>query len=583
MPGSQSTTNAKGATVTHTVKVNGQAIPSTLEVFSFTVVKEVNRIPWAKITIIDGNPATGNFPASNDSLFVPGNEVELFVGYQSQEKKIFKGTIVKHGIAIRRNGTSQLKLECRDKAFQMTVRRNSNYFSEIKDSDVAKQLCQKYGLNTAIEDTSVQHANVVQYDITDWDFVLSRLDGEGKIVIVDDGSFTSKKPDFNQSPVLTLQYGENIHEFDAEMDARNQYSGVKAQSWDYSSQELLEAEAQEPTQVKENGNISSSQLSKVNGNDPFILRYPGKYDQQELQIWASAWWQKSRMAKTRGRVRSDGSADVKPGTLIELKGVGDRFSGKVWVSGVRHDVAEGGWTTDVQFGLEPEWFVEKFSSVSPATQSMINVIQGLHTGVVKQIEKDPSGEDRILVKLPLINVSPEGTWARVATLDAGENRGTFFRPEVGDEVLVGFINNDAENAVVLGMLNSSKKPAPLQAEDANNKKGVFFKSKMKMLFNDQDKSMQFETPGGNKVVLSEKDKGITLQDQNGNKLLLNQDGITLESSKKVILKASSGDIEVEGMNLKQKASMQFKAEGSAGVEVSSSAVAVIKGSLVQIN
>jgi hypothetical protein len=37
------------------------------------------------------------------------------------------------------------------------------------------------------------------------------------------------------------------------------------------------------------------------------------------------------------------------------------------------------------------------------------------------------------------------------------------------------------------------------------------------------------------------------------------------------------------MGLEIKAGIQFKAEGSAGLEISSSAVTTIKGSLVQIN
>ena len=36
----------------------------------------------------------------------------------------------------------------------------------------------------------------------------------------------------------------------------------------------------------------------------------------------------------------------------------------------------------------------------------------------------------------------QGVWARVATLDAGNDRGTFFRPEVDDEVVLGFFHDD---------------------------------------------------------------------------------------------------------------------------------------------
>src|SRR5690606_30166741 len=112
--------NVKGAVITFSVKVGGTSIPQTFEVYSVTVTKEVNRIAFAKLTIIDGEPSRTDFAASSSDIFVPGKEIEIFAGHQSNEDLIFKGVIVKHGISIRSNGSSQLKLECRDKAFKMT-------------------------------------------------------------------------------------------------------------------------------------------------------------------------------------------------------------------------------------------------------------------------------------------------------------------------------------------------------------------------------------------------------------------------------------------------------------------------------
>jgi Rhs element Vgr protein len=574
----------KGAAVTFSIKINGQAIPQTTQVFSVSVVKEVNRIPFAKLAVIDGEPSKGEFAASSAAHFIPGNEIEVFAGHQGNEDLIFKGIVVKHGISVRRNGTSQLAIECRDKAFRMTMGKKSRYFTKIKDGAIAEDLLGKHKLSIGtIEDTKKEHPEMVQYDTSDWDFLISRMDVNGKLVLVNDGSVSAKSPDYSLAPVLTLNYGSTIHEFDAEVDVRNQYKGVKAIGWDQSAQKLREASGKAPSNVKDNGNFTTGQLADANALEEMILRHGGHSSQEELQSWADAYWQRSRMAKVRGRVSFDGFAAIKTGDIIELKGLGDRFNGKVFSSAIRHDVSLGGWVTTVQFGINPEWFSDQFTTAAGGAKSLIPPIQGLHVGVVAQLEKDPAGEDRVLVKLPMVNLSGDGTWARVATLDAGKERGSFFRPDVKDEVLVGFINNDPRDAVIVGMLNSSKLPAPLKPKDDNKEKGFFFASKMKILFQEKDKSMTFETPAGNRLIISEKEKGITLQDQNGNKILMNKDGITLESAKKMILKASSGDVEIEGMNVKQKAQAEFKAEGAAGLEVSSSAIAKLKGSLVQIN
>jgi uncharacterized protein involved in type VI secretion and phage assembly len=189
----------------------------------------------------------------------------------------------------------------------------------------------------------------------------------------------------------------------------------------------------------------------------------------------------------------------------------------------------------------------------------------------------------------LISPAEEGVWARIATLDAGQERGTFFRPELNDEVVVGFLNEDPRHPIVLGMCHSSAKPAPEPAKDDNHRKGYVSREKMKLTFDDEKKIIVIETPGGNKMTLSEEDKGIVLEDQNGNKITMNDSGIKLESVKDLTLKAAK-DLKVEGMNTELKAQTAFKASGTGSAEISGasttikgSATTVIQGGVVQIN
>ena len=237
---------------------------------------------------------------------------------------------------------------------------------------------------------------------------------------------------------------------------------------------------------------------------------------------------------------------------------------------------------DAQFGLNPTWFSETYDISEMPGSGIMPAISGLHVGVTTQLESDPEGEDRILVQIPIIDNEEQGIWARIAALDAGENRGSFFRPEVGDEVIVGFINDDPNDAVILGMLNSSVKPAPLTAADDNHEKGFVTRSGMKMIFNDDKISYTLETPAGKKLILDEDAGTISVEDEHKNVLTLDDKGITLESAGDINIKAS-GDVNMEGTNVNVKASAQLKAEGSSGAEVSSGAITVIKGSQVQIN
>jgi len=566
--------------VTFTLKVGGEEVPGQYHVLSILVQKEANRLPSAQLILKDGDPAQGDFPASSSGLFVPGKRMEILAGYHSDEKTLFEGIIVKHKLRTRQ-GSARLYLECRDEAFKMTIGRKSRYFEEVTDSDVIETIIGEYGLSKKIESTEVQHQELVQYEATDWDFILSRADANGKICLVDDGRLIVKKPDLGQSPELTIQYGATVLELDTEMDARLQYEGVTAKSWGFADQEILEADGQAPN-FEEAGNLSGSDLSSELGQPTIEMHHSGHLTSEELQAWADAKYLRSRLAKIRGRVRIEGYPDIKPGQLIKLEGVGDRFTGELFISGVSHKIQSGLWSTNLQFGLREEWFAEQFDiSVRPAS-SLLPAINGLQTGVVTTLEGDPEGEERIKVRLPIIDPNGEGAWARLACLDAGDGRGAFFRPEIGDEVIVGFVNDDPRDAVVLGMLHSSAKPVPEGISDDNHKKGYLSREQLKLEFDDEKKAITIETPGGNSLVLDDDSGGITIKDQNGNKIVMDSSGITIESASALTVKAAQ-DGTIEALNLTATAQIGLKVEGSATAELSAGGSTTIKGGIVQIN
>ncbi|MFK8005448.1 MAG: type VI secretion system tip protein VgrG [Saprospiraceae bacterium] len=570
----------QGGIISYKINVNGSQISSSHQVISLDVVKEINRIPTASIILQDGDPATGKFSATDGNDFKPGNEIEISLGYDQNDEVVFIGIITKIRIKIRRNGDSVLIVEAKNKAIKMTVGRKSKYFYETKDSDAMAEIIGEYGdLSSSFEDTVLEHPELVQYRSTDWDFVLSRAEANGKICFVNDDLFIVQEPNPNLGATGTLLFGNNVYSFDASIDSRDQLKNVTAQGWDFGEQEIIEAEASEPS-IDGMGNLTASSLADVIGTDPYIISHGGKTDQAELQSWADAQLLRNRLAKIQGRLSMQGYAGIIPTNTIELDGFGERFNGKIYVSGIKHQVEEGNWTTYIQFGMNPEWFTETYEVSEKKASGLFPAVQGLQVGLVTQLQDDPDGEERIQVRLPMINPDEQGIWARVASLDAGDNRGTFFRPEKGDEVIIGFINDDPNDAIILGMMNSSAKPAPIVASDENHEKGIFTRSKMKILFNDDKESITIKNDKDNQVLIT--DSSIELSDKNGNKIIMNSDGIEINSVKDIILNASS-DLKTDSINTEINAIAQAKISGNAGAELSTSAIAEIKGSLVKIN
>jgi Rhs element Vgr protein len=559
----------------------GSQVSAEYQVLSIVVIKEANRISTAKISFRDGSPSEEDFPISNSDEFIPGKAIDIEAGYHGDEEVIFKGIVIKNSLRARQNKPSVFEVVCADKAVKLTVGRKNKYFEETSDSDIIEQITADAGLDSDVESTSVTHQSMVQYYASDWDFIVSRAEANGKLVFTDDNTLIVKKADLSASPELSLLYGGNIISFESEMDARDQFAGVKALSWDKANQETLEIES---SAFAGNlpGNITPETLSEVIGLDSFKLDHGGSIPDVELQEWADAQNQKSKISKIKGRIQIQGYSGVKPGQMVEIGGMGDRFNGNAFVSAVRHEINPSNWITNIGVGISRKWFAEETDDIIDVKASgLLPAINGLQIGIVTALEGDPDGEFRVKVRMPLIGES-EGVWARVALLDAGENRASFFRPEIEDEVVLGFLNDDPRNPVILGMLNSSAKPSPIEPSDDNHEKGFVTRSELKLIFDDDKKSITIETPNGNTILISDDEGKIEVTDENNNKMTMDSSGILMESASEIVIK-SNGDVNIEGTNVNISASAQLKAEGSAGAELSSGGMTDVKGSIVKIN
>lgn len=577
------------------ILVDGEEMDETYGVDSIFVSKEVNKIPHAQISILDGSLTERKFEISDARFFDPGKSIEILAGYHGENETIFKGVIIRQGVRMGSNGSNScLKIEAKDEYSSLCVGRKSAYFYKSKDSEIIEEILAEhkknyqanvsrtYNLKNDIEASKITHDEMVQYYCSDWDFILTRAEKNGMLVRVNDGEFKVAKPKIENEAALVLVMGATMFEFESELDAFSQYNSVESTSWNISDQEIVMTESDEPS-LGSQGIISGSELSKVLGTDIYKLNHAGNVIDSELKEWADSKMMKARLARLRGRVKCQGVSRIIPGDTLEIKGVGDHYNGKVYVSAIRHTISKKNWELDIQFGLQEDWFSNHNDIVDSPASGLVPAVNGLQIGVVTQIEKDPDSEFRMLVRSPMISDKDDGIWARVALLDAGNNRGTYFRPEIGDEVILGFLNSDPRDPIVLGSMHSSKNPAPFDPKDDNDEKGIVTRSEMKLTFDDKDKIIYVQTADDkNKIRLDEKEKGIYIEDQHGNKIEMTKDGITIESASDITLKAK-GDVIVDGTNIDGKAKSKVAFDGKSGAELTSNGVAVLKGSLVQIN
>lgn len=561
-----------------TVLVNGTQVSRQTHMLSASITKSVNRLSAARLVFLDGAAASSDFPLSSGDQMAPGAEVVVRAGAEDDSTSLFAGVVVGQSIRVRENGTAQLIVDCRHRATKLTIDKRNNTFADQLDSEIITNLLEAAGIDASVEPTSIRHGQLVQFRATDWEFLLARAIANGLLVLTNDQTVEVKAPRFDGKPACTLLYGATILDLDARIDARPQVSRVRAVGWDPAEQSPFEQEADDPG-VRGPGAMTTDDLASVASVPGYELRHGG-LGSEEARKWADAWWLYSQLGRVSGRVKCIGIGTVNPGARVTLRGVGKRFSGDVFVTGVRHEIdTMQGWRTHVQFGGVAEWLPEPARKTGG--DGLLSNVRGLLVGIVVSNE-DKTGEHRVCVCLPIVRNDGEGVWARVASLDAGASRGWFFRPEVGDEVVVGFLEDDPRYPVVLGMLHSSAKEPPWTGTDDNHEKGYQSRAGMRLYLNDEKKLMRIETPAGNRVTLSDDDKSILMEDQHGNRIELGSDGIRVESSKSLALKAGT-ELSLEATSTVAAKGAELKLEGTSGAELTSTAITKVRGSLLQLN
>jgi uncharacterized protein involved in type VI secretion and phage assembly len=167
---------------------------------------------------------------------------------------------------------------------------------------------------------------------------------------------------------------------------------------------------------------------------------------------------------------------------------------------------------------------------------------GVMPALVTDIE-DPEGQGRVKVTLPW-SPDPDGdryeAWARLATLFAGNDRGSWFIPDPDDEVLVAFEHGDPRRPYVIGGLWNGRDAPPQSMESAeNNKKVLRTRNGVKVTLDDTSGQEQLilETPGGQKVTLKDGPGAVLVEDSAGNSLKLETSGVTVTGAAKVTVNA----------------------------------------------
>ncbi|WP_430933085.1 type VI secretion system tip protein VgrG [Saccharicrinis sp. 156] len=583
------------------ILVKGKNIKDTVEINEITVQMEVNRIAVATIIMEDGGAiGVDNAPFTNSegNDFIPGNEIEISLGYDNKKNKVFKGIIVSQNLSVKKS-RSHLIVTCKDLAVKMTKGRFNATFQNKKDSDALSSIAARYGLQTDIDATKAPLPVSMQYNCSDWDFMVVRAEMNNMSVLTDKGKLIIKKNDFKTSPKFEINASQIVIEIDLNLDCENIPDKYQLTAWDDKEQKEI-SESVTISDSLGQGNLNATKLAKAIDYKESNHYSSAKLTEYELKTWGESLANKAVLSKVQGKIIIQGNADIMAGDMIELSGFSARFNGKAYVSKTNHIVEDGSWITILQVGRPTHWHAALPDVEEASASGLIPSAKGTQIAKVKKIHEDPDGNYRVLVNLPAFSGTgqEDGIWARLVFPYATADAGFFFFPEIDDEVLLTFINNDPRYPVITGSLYNAKNKPKTTPDEKNQFKSIYSKSGINITFDDEDKILVVETPEGNTFTLSDKEKSIRIKDMNSNSLIMDDSGIVLDSPKDIKLSAKgdidisatggvkikgNADIKVDGSNVELTAKVGVTAKGNASAELSASGQTTVKGSMVMIN
>ncbi len=518
---------------------------------------------------------------------------------QAPMTTVFEGQVVAIDADFGHGGIS-LGVRAYDAGHKLMRNRKARVFKQQTVSDAVQLVIRENGLSADVTSTDVTMDWLQQDNETDWDFIWRLARGIGYWLLID-GKTARFLPaaDVVKEETVELAWPDTIASFHPRVSGAQQVKTVTASAWDPKAKRAYSSSAGASEELSKIG-LTRSKVSNDLGGGAIHISNSSAVDQGEVEALAKATLDRIATAYVEAEAHIPGNPKVKAGVTLKITGVGEQFSGEYLVGTVRHSLSGGGsFDTFVSTGTSTP------SSLAAMTGAGNNGGNGkfgdrLAIGLVTN-NKDDEKQGRVKVKFPALDDQLESDWLRIATPNAGPQRGVLMLPQVNDEVLVAFENGDTRRGYVLGSLwNGKDKPGDSHLTGAAESDGSFtvlsdkqiiatsqdemkLTSTKKMTVDVKDEQLvkvakdRTEQIQGNRKTevsgnLEQKAQGNVKSESTGSTTIKATGTVTLESSASLTIKAPS--VTVEG-----QASLTLKAPQ---VTINGSAMVNISGGLINL-
>ncbi|MGJ0625055.1 phage baseplate assembly protein V [Xenorhabdus bovienii] len=436
-----------------------------------------------------------------------GKTLRLELTNGGKKSVLFNGLITRKTVKIK-NKQLLLTLVVRHRLQLMVDTQHSQLFKANSEKNILNTLLNQAGIKAYFERIAAldqKHEQMVQFRCSDWHFLLCRLSATGVWLLPTMEGVQLAPPETlksNASHTLKSRGDEKkdivVKDASWQFDNHLNPASLKVSGWDISKQQVLSGGHYSSVAVGKAA-LSPDRLASLN-KESWDIRYSSPLTSQESGYLAQGLLLNQRISGVTGEFLLKGDGRYQLGDNIQLTGFGSQLDGTASITAVRHRFNRRiDWETTVNIGLQQEYL------------PMLPDAPELHIATVAKYQQDSAALNRIPIILPVLNRPNEFLWARLGKPYASHESGFCFYPEPGDEVIIGFFENDPRYPVILGAMHNPKNKAPLEPSQDNQEKVLVVKkgeTQQQLLINGKEKIIQINA-GENQITLQQ-DKDISL-------------------------------------------------------------------------
>lgn len=463
-----------------TLKIAGKLC--SLGISRLRVQQQINEIPMAQLELqipTDSN-GNGDTEAKNTvASLITGSDVTISL----DNRTLFSGYLTSKRIMLR-GKTWSVRLEARHLLQKLAFFPASRVFREQDDATILNTLFQQSGVKMTRRTTTelaARHDQMVQFRVSDWQFIRSRLFASNCWLIPDVASTGVTISPLSEPLTVSHQLenyarksGYSLYDIDLTFDNRFTPDSLSLQGWDITQQQLSAVQKSHADSFRPwKGDKQTS------GSDPrnYQLAFSAIPESVPSTL-ARSWINHQQLTGVQGRILLEGTRDFHLAESVSLSQFGAGLDGTAILTGVNQlfDTVEG-WRSELLIGM------------ASALAQSIPSVQSLHIATVMPFSADPQGLERLPIALPALNLPGEYIFARLGKPWASKASGFCFYPAPGDEVIVGFIESDPRYPVIIDSLHNPKNIAPISPDKENKIKGLVMnsgESTEQLVFNTED-------------------------------------------------------------------------------------------------